>query len=735
MHDRFPILLAFGFLHPALLGWLAAAAIPVAIHLWSRRRYREISFAAMEYLLAAMKRQSQRLRLEQWLLMAVRILLILCIVLAASEPYLDRPLLSSAPEGRTHRMIILDGSFSMAYEPAEQSRFARAKEIAKEIVGSAPAGDAFTLLVMSSPPDVVVGTPSPAVEEVASEIDALEHSDTMGNVADVIPRAHEILEIARRENPRLLRHEVYFLTDLQRTAWATQGSKAAVADFYQQVAKLADAAALAVIDVGQPIADNLAVTALRLLTTPPIAGRTCRFEAVVKSYAARPAPQQSVELLVDGRRVSQRTVNVPAGGEATAVFEYRFDMAGDHAVEVRAEGDALSIDNRRYLAVPIRNNVRILCIEGILSGKPFGGASDYLAVALAPDQDSGAVSPIEVEVAPENAILERELSQYDCIAMCNVAQFTSGEADILSNYLRNGGNLLFFLGNQVMPERYNREIGVQAQAENRLLPAALGPAVEAPAGRLDPMEYRHPILHAFRGAEGAGVAAATVEKYVRLDLPPDSEAKVVLRLPGGDPLIVEQTRRRGRVVLVATSADTSWTTLPLSPSYVPLVQEIIAFCLADGAADRNTLVGKPLHEFVASAGDLNAVVVRTPDSQRREVRLSGSGNQREWTFADTRKNGIYAVRPAASDGEEQLFAVNVDTAESDLAQLGLDRLRAEVWPGIPFQYKTTWQEPDHPESVALRAVPGRLHILLLGAALGLLLLDTFLAWRFGHRTS
>ena len=40
-----------------MLGWLAAAAAPILIHLWSRRKYREMSWAAMEYLVAAAKRQ------------------------------------------------------------------------------------------------------------------------------------------------------------------------------------------------------------------------------------------------------------------------------------------------------------------------------------------------------------------------------------------------------------------------------------------------------------------------------------------------------------------------------------------------------------------------------------------------------------------------------------------------------------------------------------------------------
>ncbi len=754
-------LLAFGFMNLPLLGWLAAAAAPILIHLWMRRKYREAPWAAMEYLLAALRRQSRRLHFEQWLLLAVRTLLVMLVVLAVAEPYLERPLLSLAPGGRTHRVLVLDGSFSMAYQPADQTRFDRAKEIAREIVESAPAGDAFTLLLMTSPPQVVVGTPALAGDEVAAELEALRQPHTTADLPAVVPRIREVIAAAQRESPRLVHHEVIFLTDLQRAAWAPRGSssrsasqpsfpgsarerteaaprstpdtKSAQAELQRQMGSLAETATLVLIDVGQPSADNLAVADVRLLTAPAIAGRTCRFEVTVKSFAAQPAGRQAVELLVDGRRVAQRHVEVPAGGEASVLFEHRFDRPGDRAVEVRAEGDALAVDNRRYLAVPVRRSVSILCIEGRPSGKPFGGAADYLAVALAPADEPGLASPIEVEVASESAILERDLSRYDVLAMCNVAQFTAGEADVLSAYLRGGGSLLVFLGDQVMPERYNRELGPGAREDNRLLPAELGPAVDTPEGRLDPLEYRHPMLDAFRGAEHAGLLTTPVDRHIRLTVPKDGPARVALRLPGGDPLIVEQPFGRGRVVLAATSADTSWTPMPLLPSFVPLVQEMAAFCLADGMTGRNVTAGEPLRGIVAAAGGQGAVDLRTPEGERREVRLTGTGNQREWTFPATWRSGVYAVRLDTPDEQEMLFAVNVDTAGSDLAQIGLERLRGEVLPAIPFEYKTTWQEPDRPQTVALRGGPGRLHVALLGAALALLLAETFLAWKFGHQ--
>src|SRR2546421_5662953 len=66
----------------ALLGALGAASIPLVIHLLNRKRFRVVTWAAMRFLLAAQRKNTRRMRLEQLLLLAVRTLLVLLLVLA-----------------------------------------------------------------------------------------------------------------------------------------------------------------------------------------------------------------------------------------------------------------------------------------------------------------------------------------------------------------------------------------------------------------------------------------------------------------------------------------------------------------------------------------------------------------------------------------------------------------------------------------------------------------------------
>ncbi|MFH1267758.1 MAG: BatA domain-containing protein, partial [Planctomycetota bacterium] len=211
-----PPIFAFGFATWGMLPWLAAAAAPILIHLWSRRRYRQMDWAAMEYLLSAIRRNRRRLQIEQLLLLLLRTLAIVLVVLAVAEPYFERAGLAFTPGERTHRVIVIDGSYSMAYTPTDKSRFQRAKEVAARIVEESPQGDGFTLVVMSAPPRVVVGNPVFEPRDFLPELDDLALPHTTADLPATLAQVEQVLFTARREHPRLVREEVYFLSDLGR---------------------------------------------------------------------------------------------------------------------------------------------------------------------------------------------------------------------------------------------------------------------------------------------------------------------------------------------------------------------------------------------------------------------------------------------------------------------------------------------------------------------------------------
>lgn len=749
-----PVLIFGYFNHPAMLGWLLAAAAPLIIHLLNRRRHRETEWAAMRFLLAAVRKHSRRIRIEQWLLLAVRVLIVVLVVLAVADPYLTRAGLQFVAGQRTHKVLVIDASYSMAYGPADKSRFDRAKEMAARIVDESSQGDGFTLLLLAAPPRVVVGTPAFERHDVLAEIANLKRFDGAADLPATLVKVEEIVEAARREFPRLARVEVYLLSDLGRNTWAPglRGDEAQ-ANFRSRAQRLADRATLVVADLGEEGAENLAVTALRAVEPYATLARPVTIEAEVRSFGRQNRERQLVELYVDGRRAGESRIDVAAGESAAASFSYRFDTPGEHALEVRLPGDLLAVDNHRWLSLPVVSHLRVLCVDGKPAGGEFQGAAGYLRVALSPHGPTDERSVVRAEVVSENALSETELRDYDCVFLANVGQFTADEARLLAAYVRSGGGLVFFLGDQVDIENYNRQLAAGGRQANVLPARLVGPAaIDRDRPYLfDPLDYEHPIVAPFRGRDRAGLLTTRIYEYIRAVLPkakdnapqaPDDNApqapqvdaapRVALAFTNGDPAIIEKRVGGGRSVLVTTAADASWSAWPMWPSYVPVVQEIVAEAVRWRAGQRNLMVGQSLSGETRAPADAEVTVER-PSGERQPLRLAAEADHARWKYREVDRAGIYRIEFGPPLARDELFAANVFTAEGDLAKISLDELRDDVWSGVAFEPFGGQSTADAPAAPIARR--DSLHHWLLLAALALVLAETSLACWLGRRAA
>src|SRR5205807_696211 len=101
------------FLNPANMA-IGGALIssPIIIHLINRMRYRRVRWAAMEFLLKSQKRNRRRLIIEQLILLALRILLILLAGLLLARFLGFSYAGFFQPQNTTH-VVLLDDRLSM----------------------------------------------------------------------------------------------------------------------------------------------------------------------------------------------------------------------------------------------------------------------------------------------------------------------------------------------------------------------------------------------------------------------------------------------------------------------------------------------------------------------------------------------------------------------------------------------------------------------------------------------
>ena len=96
------------FLQPAFLWGLLAIAIPVLIHLWHQKRGQPLPWAAMQWLREASEQQQRGLKFDDWLLLAVR-----CLVIALLSILLAQPIWKQDADPKTIRVVHVLASDSL----------------------------------------------------------------------------------------------------------------------------------------------------------------------------------------------------------------------------------------------------------------------------------------------------------------------------------------------------------------------------------------------------------------------------------------------------------------------------------------------------------------------------------------------------------------------------------------------------------------------------------------------
>ena len=107
------------FLYPGFLWALTVLSIPIIIHLFNFRKTTRIFFSNTRFLEQVRQETTQKRKLKQYLVLAARLLFLLFLVLAFTQPFL--PAKEQLTTGR-ELTIYLDNSYSMLSQVGEKTR-------------------------------------------------------------------------------------------------------------------------------------------------------------------------------------------------------------------------------------------------------------------------------------------------------------------------------------------------------------------------------------------------------------------------------------------------------------------------------------------------------------------------------------------------------------------------------------------------------------------------------------
>src|SRR5690606_24739483 len=134
------------FINPWMLAGLLGLSLPVLAHLLSKKRYDVVHWGAMQFL-ELNPNTKRKLRLEQLLLLLLRMGLIALVVFALARPWASGGLFSHLATANNRDVIlIIDGSYSMGWEGGSLTPHQDALKKAAEILEELNSGDTVGLI-------------------------------------------------------------------------------------------------------------------------------------------------------------------------------------------------------------------------------------------------------------------------------------------------------------------------------------------------------------------------------------------------------------------------------------------------------------------------------------------------------------------------------------------------------------------------------------------------------------
>ncbi len=478
---------------PFLTPWfaiagLAAAAGPVIIHLLSRRRFRVVQWAAVDFLRQAVRRRRRMLRLRDLALLALRVFCVVAFGAALARPYRSQGMAPVDSADPIHAVLVVDNGLWMGYEESQGTLLSVVKLKASRFIEKLPDGSRISVVGLCDSPSAA-GPAHRNREDAHAALEAIEPTDRYARAGKALRRA---LEACRRA-PDVPAKQVLLFTAGQSAGWKS-GRPAAT------VEKLPGPIHVIRIAPAEPA--NTWVEEFRLRDEIADTQSPAAFLVKVRYQGLKPRNDVRVTLLVDHEEVDSRTIDLEPSQTVEILFDsYRFDAAtkpGQPAfvpAEVTVTPDDLPADDRRFLMVPVVSALPVVFVDQYGDDedpkKNRFGETYHLRHLLAPATGRAEASEelIRVRRARIEEVDANLLADARLVVVAGVADPRAAVAP-LRQYVVQGGNLLIAAGGAFDPKAWNDSAWLDGAG---VLPAPLRPT---PVGHV-PGEVRRPVVPFF----------------------------------------------------------------------------------------------------------------------------------------------------------------------------------------------------------------------------------------------
>ena len=745
--------------HPGLL-WtgLGLVSVPILIHIFFRRQHRVIRWAAMHFLLRALKKQKRRLQIENLILLILRCAMLALLGLALARPAVQAAAVAQLTGGGPSLVLVMDTSTSMGARHTGRRALDRARERATTILDELSSSSQVTLIVTRD--DLAGGGPRAPIQkakpsDVRARLAALTVSNGPNHLAEVFRMVRQKIRDLRG------RRTIIFITDLQRRDW--YDTDVPREDLRRTLRSMRlegeeEATPITIVDVGTESIANVAITEFtkepgRELFAGTLSGLIVKLtnygqrdvSGVVTLFKAPADPKAAWEKKSGVDIEIKRSADIGPGTYVSKKIHLRLEEAdvGLTRFKIKFESktggsDRLAKDSERYVALRVRPAVRFL---------PVTTAASALTIFRNAVYEGGPIE-LATRILPED-LSTIDLSSTDVVLWADAEnhQFDEAGARNLERFVKRGGGLLAYVGDKGDPARFNtfffkeRGEGLFPMRFEDDEKKALVSLDEESLVRFDTQTpIAHPLFREMTQDPAAQALFYSPEvRFFRVveECPPEN---VIARYTtaAGDPAVIEHRLGRGRVLIVTTTPDERG--FRLNGSLMPMILffEAAHYLVAENVGHRNVLVGWPIK--IELQPGVSEATLTPPEEAGGPTTQPIDSTRKEIVLDETAQPGFYSVvlRGPGSDAtkglvliETHLAAVNIDATEGDLRRIdSAPRQLRSSYPGASLRFAEDEGEALDEATGASKGEIGQALLLIVGI---FLFLELLLAWRFGSR--
>ena len=405
------------FIYPSFLWALLALAIPVIIHLFHFRRFKKVYFTNVRFLKEIKEETSNRNRIRNLLILLSRMLAVGFLVFAFAQPIIFQG--DEVKAGRNAVSVFVDNSFSMNATQKGAALLTIAKERARQIVQAYSESDEFQILTN---------------ELDGKQLNFFDKSTALTLIDEITPAPKvSELNLVRNVQDRSLSQKnsekiAYMLSDFQES----------ISQFDNPIDSTVE---INLLQVRPIIEKNISIDECYFDAPVPVLNESNKLIIKLTNHSNEPTLNVPLSLIYEGQTRPLGTVTIAPNTTVTDTASITVLRTGWHSAEIKVDDYPVTFDDVYHIAFHIKQNVNVL---SIYDRQP----NAYLRAAF------GSLGLFSFETTQRDQVRYDIIPSYDLIILEDLNNLSSGLIAVLSDFVKDGGNILLFPGANINSDAY-----------------------------------------------------------------------------------------------------------------------------------------------------------------------------------------------------------------------------------------------------------------------------------------